>query len=92
MFSLGGEQVGAGGGVCREINTSSFRLLAAEAAAAKKGEKLSQGVGGFLYNTVLTEARSMQHTCPGANAMHALKLTDNGIHLNYPYPTPLHLN
>lgn len=72
MPSLGGEQVGAGGSVPRELMpgpTHSFPLgAAAEAAAATEmGETLP---GSFLYSTVPGQKLDCaQHTCPVANAM-----------------------
>lgn len=72
MPSLGGEQVGAGGSVPRELMpgpTHSFPLgAAAEAAAATEmGETLP---GSFLYSTVPGQKLGCaQHTCPVANAV-----------------------
>lgn len=88
MFDLRGGQVGAGGSVPRKlmpIPAYSFPLRAAEAAAATEvGETRTRS---FLYNTARTDARLW-----AAHISHrkrrAPKLSDNGIHPNYRYPTP----
>lgn len=50
VFSLGGEQVGACGGVCRELTPVSSLSEQLKQQPLQKGEKLSQGGGFFLQH------------------------------------------
>lgn len=50
VFSLGGEQVGACGGVCRELTPVSSLSEQLKQQPLQKGEKLSQG--GLFFTTL----------------------------------------